>query len=70
MSYYRKGVRRDGEWTYSVQAWKEENLKKNRWDCSVRSTCTLSLRVLIYYLLFHPRCCCLLKFQSGLVKLA
>jgi hypothetical protein len=26
MSYYRNGVKRDGEWTYSVQACKEEFL--------------------------------------------
>jgi hypothetical protein len=26
MSYYRKGVKRNGEWTYSVQACKEEFL--------------------------------------------
>jgi hypothetical protein len=24
MSYYRNGVKRDGEWTYSLQAYKEE----------------------------------------------
>jgi hypothetical protein len=24
MSYYRNGIKRDGEWTYSVQACKEE----------------------------------------------
>ncbi|KAJ3632041.1 hypothetical protein MTP99_013138 [Tenebrio molitor] len=26
MSYYRNGIKRDGEWTYSVQACKEEFL--------------------------------------------
>jgi hypothetical protein len=28
MSYYRNGVKRDGEWTYSIQACKEEFLAK------------------------------------------
>jgi hypothetical protein len=29
MSYYRNGVKRDGEWTYSIQACKEEILAKS-----------------------------------------
>jgi hypothetical protein len=29
MSYYRNGVKRDGEWTYSIQACKEKFLAKS-----------------------------------------